>query len=107
MTEAIKKTVETWPEAQEHARATPLIWLPECPKCGSTDGQWRGFRETKKVIHHRRWCKTCGKWFYGNQIKTKPVIKETVNNSELREEKLRFDAWINAYEEALSRGDVL
>lgn len=107
MTEAIDKTVAYWMEHEDQTGATRTTWLPECPKCGSTSGQWRGYVETKKVVHHRRWCKTCGKWFYKNHTSIKPMVKERVSNNQLREEEMRFDAWIEAYEEALNRGDAL
>lgn len=43
------------------------VMRPGCPTCRSMNGQWRGFvkRKEDNAILHRRWCKQCGRWFYG------------------------------------------
>ena len=36
-----------------------------CPHCGSSGGQWRGYRMREKGgVVHRRACNGCGKWFF-------------------------------------------
>ena len=39
----------------------------ECPHCQSTEGQWRGYRTTRRSVQRRRWCKCCGRWFIGHK----------------------------------------
>ena len=78
---------------------------PTCPKCGSLSGQWRGYRETKKAFIHRRWCSCCNKWFSIN-LYQELVSNGQANGDEAREDQLWFDAFMEAYEDALSRGDA-
>ena len=36
---------------------------PFCPRCGSDQGHWRGYRKThKQGVIHRRKCNDCGRW---------------------------------------------
>jgi transposase-like protein len=52
---------------QERLIGMRAIITPQCPHCQSSDGQWRGYREYRRAVVHRRWCKTCGKWFIGGR----------------------------------------
>lgn len=83
-----------------------ITFRPTCPKCGGLTGQWRGYRETRKGVFHRRWCRSCGKWFSVNLCRG-AIASHLALEDDIRNEKLQFDAWIEAYEESLSRGDAL
>lgn len=97
----------TAPTEQLHSvDLATMIFKPTCPKCGASTGQWRGYRATRKGIFHRRWCSKCGKWCSIN-IYQGPVARNLPSGDNVRDEKLRFDAWMEAYEESLSRGDAL
>ncbi len=106
MTQAIRKEAVLWPKSGEKPQATKVALLPECPKCGSTGGQWRGYRTTRKAITHRRWCKICGKWFSDNQRAPTPSAKESAGRKRLQKDERRFDAWMEAYQQAIDRGEA-
>ena len=89
------------------------IHTPQCPRCRSHDGQWRGYKKRKFGFIHQRWCKDCGRWFYGEKYidySDKVVTVTTLSDEcsagpdndieELRHDKLYFDATMDAYEEA-------
>ncbi len=35
-----------------------------CLHCGSSSGQWRGYRNQKHSYVHRRRCNDCGRWAF-------------------------------------------
>ena len=121
MTQAINRANEQWPttapspataavplatlEQPQPADLATMMFRPTCPKCGSLSGQWRGYRETKKAFIHRRWCSCCNKWFSIN-LYQELVSNGQANGDEAREDQLWFDAFMEAYEDALSRGDA-
>ncbi len=102
MTQAIEKGAVQWPKSGQRPQATRAALMPECPKCGSTGGQWRGYRTTRKAITHRRWCKICGKWFSDNQRAPMP----SAGKKRLLKDDRRFDAWMEAYQQAIDRGEA-
>jgi hypothetical protein len=69
-----------------------------CPRCRSIHGQWRGYRHQKGAIVHRRWCSRCGKWFTKGLVLNRE--EEYLAAEALRQEKLWFDSWQEAYEAA-------
>jgi len=109
MTQAINRTTGQWTAQPEQSQPTDLatiIFRPTCPRCGALSGQWRGYRETRKAAIHRRWCSSCNKWF-GINLCQEPVSDEQAKDGEdVKEDQLWFDAFMEAYEDALSRGDA-
>lgn len=109
MTQAINRATGQWTvlvvEQSQPIDLATLIFRPTCPKCGALSGQWRGYRETKNGFFHRRWCSCCNKWFSIN-LYQEPVNNEQANGDEAREDQFWFDAFMEAYEDALSRGDA-
>ena len=95
--------------ASQKANLTPLqeqlvgmraVTWSDCPHCRGSNCQWRGYREQKKAIIHRRWCKTCNKWFIGERHTEKTLPEETAEHKRFLNEKLAHDAWIEAFQEA-------
>ena len=56
------------PEQATEEDRTGFVSTPPCPRCGSTHGQWRGYRQTRKTgTIHRRTCNACGRWHTNRQ----------------------------------------
>ena len=70
--------------------------VKSCPRCRSIHGQWRGYQRQKRTIVHRRWCSRCGRWFTSSLLQNPQA--EYLAAEALRQEKLWFDSWQEAYE---------
>lgn len=77
---------------------------PSCPRCLSSEGQWRGLRARRRHGPiHRRCCKTCGRWFYSTLDVYPPSERNLHWKESVRLEHQSYDAWIESSED-VSRG---
>lgn len=107
MKQALEKQKTIQISAQASSAGMVIVATPECTRCRSMEGQWRGYveRQQDHVIFHRRWCKDCGKWFYGAQLKQYRKITRQKEREQLLNEELAHESWIEAYQEA-KRGEA-
>ena len=95
MLETVKMSALSWPE-DGRLRLN-------CPDCDSETGQWRGYRKMKSGVSvHRRRCTHCGRWFYVARLKLDDSPLSQAEQEERMRDHLKFDAWMEAYEQRSS-----
>ena len=93
--ETVKIAALSWPEDGQLRLS--------CPDCDSKSGQWRGYRKMKSGAPvHRRRCGRCGRWFNVARLKLDDSPLSQAEQEELMREHLKFETWMEAYEQRSS-----